>query len=81
MYYGLAWLVPVATAQSMVFYSSRASARSIREHIIKSTCDENVNQLTLGGGGGSLRPCNIIIAQNQPRNVFTLPPSFNRYRD
>ena len=24
----------------------------IREHVIKSTCDENVNQLTLGVGGG-----------------------------
>ena len=24
---------------------------SFREHVIKSTCDENVNQLTLGGGG------------------------------
>ena len=24
----------------------------VREHVIKSTCDENVNQLTLGVGGG-----------------------------
>ena len=25
-----------------------------REHVIKSTCDENLNQLTLGEGGGGV---------------------------
>ena len=41
----------------------------VREHVIRSTCDENVNQLTLGWGG--LRPCNIAIAQNHPKDLFT----------
>ena len=51
----------------------------VREHVIKSTCDENVNQLTLGvgEGGGGLRPCNITIAQNQSKDIFTF---FTRFQ-
>ena len=55
-------------------WGGRPILHAYREHIIKSTCDENVNQLTLGGGG--LRPCNITIAQNQPLDVFTFFTEF-----
>ena len=34
----------------------------IREHVIKSTCDENVNQLTFGVGFGLLE-FNVSLSQ------------------